>query len=188
MKLFKFENYNLTIAEEALTIKAFSNLWKRDRSDKKERALREFGFIYHCYDPRSDYMFIIDEEDRIETIKEQEGIEEKWKPDKLVLDAIEIYKFLTQSTASLLLEDTRALIEKVRMQMKEIDLNAMDDKGKPIYTLNTITATIKQIPSLSEDLTKAENALNREIEENGKMRGQKAKKLLEDGILSFTKS
>ena len=32
---------------------------------------------------------------------------------------------------------------------------------------------------LSEDLIKAETALNKEIEENGKMRGQKAKKLLE---------
>lgn len=187
MKLFKYDNWELTISEEALCIKSFTSLWKRDRSESKERAKRELGFIYFCYDPRSDYMFIIDEDERAETIKEQEGLDPKWKPDKLVLDAIVVYKFLTQTTASLLLEDTRALIEKIRMQMKEIDLTATDDKGKPIYTLNTITATIKQIPSLSEDLTKAENALNREIEENSKMRGQKAKKLMEDGVLGFTK-
>jgi hypothetical protein len=68
--------------------------------------------------------------------------------------------------------------------MKDIDLTKTDDKGKPLYTLNTITSTIKQIPSLSEDLRKAEESLTKEIEENSRMRGQQAKKILEDGIFN----
>lgn len=185
MKLFKYENYEIVISEEALCVASFRALWKRDRSKTKEKAIKELGFLYFCYDPRSDYMFIIDEEDRIKAIKEQEGFDPKWKTDKLMLDAIDTYKFLLHTTAALLLEDTRILIDKIRMQLKEIDLTKVDEKGKPIYTLNTITSTVKQIPSLSEELKKAEKALSEEIEENSRMRGQKAKKMTEDGLAAF---
>ena len=66
--------------------------------------------------------------------------------------------------------------------MKEIDLNATDDKGKPLYTLNTVTATVKQLPSLSIDVRTAEEALSKELEDMGRMRGKSAKKILEDGF------
>lgn len=66
--------------------------------------------------------------------------------------------------------------------MKEIDLHATDDKGKPLYTLNTVTATIKQIPSLATDLRMAEESLSKELEDMGRMRGKSAKKILEDGF------
>jgi len=182
MKLFKFEGFKLNISEEALAIKAFRDIWNRDKSDTKEKAIQELGFIYFFCDPRSDYMFLIDEETRMEKILEQEGFPKKWKPDKTIEKAMEVYKYLTTSPSSLLLQDTRELINKLRVQLKEIDLKAVDDKGKPIYTLNTITATIKQIPGLIEDLNKAEKAIVSDIEENAKMRGNGVKKLLEDGL------
>lgn len=64
MKLFKYENFALTISEEALTIKAFSDIWKRDRTKGKNNALQELGLIYFMYDPRSDYMYIDDAQER----------------------------------------------------------------------------------------------------------------------------
>lgn len=182
MKLVKFDNWKLTITEEALLVSAFAALWKRDKSKDKSIALRDLGIIYFLCDPRSDYMFLSDYNERLETIKKQEGLPKNWLPDKDMLKAMEVYKNLTQTTSSLLLEDTRALIDKVRKQMKEIDLKATDDKGKPIYTLNTITATIKQIPGLAKDLREAEESLAKEVEELGRMRGQRAKKILEDGF------
>lgn len=185
MKLFKFENWKLVITEEALLVRAFSVIWNRDKSKSKDRALQEFGIMYFLTDPRSDYMFITDDEDRLATIKKQEGLPDSWTIDAPLQTAIDTYKKLTQTTASLLLEDTRALIDKVRQQMKEIDLTKTDDKGKPIYTLNTITSTIKQIPQLSKDLREAEEALARELDEVGIMRGQKAKKILEDDVLAI---
>lgn len=182
MKLFKFEGFKLNISEEALAIKAFRDIWERDKSKSKERAIQEFGFIYFYCDPRSDYMFLIDEDVRMEKIIEQEGLASTWKPDEKLQKAMEIYKYLTSSPSSLLLQDTRELIDKLRKQLKEIDLKAVDDKGKPIYTLNTITSTIKQIPGLIHDLNEAEKAITSDIEENAKMRGNGVKKLLEDGL------
>jgi hypothetical protein len=46
--------------------------------------------------------------------------------------------------------------------MKEIDMNATDDKGKPIYALNVYTNTIKQIPELVRAIDDAERAVNAE--------------------------
>jgi len=183
MKLFKYDNWELSISEEALCIKAFAVLFKRDRTVNKDRAKQELGFIYFAYDPRSDYMYIVDEQERIDIIKEQEGLDSKWHPDKSVLEAIEVYKSLTQTTSSLLLEDTRFAIAGVRKFLRDLDLSIEDEKGKPKYTINTVISAINQIPDLSEKLRKAEEALNKELEENGKMRGQKQKKLFEDGLM-----
>jgi len=148
----------------------------------KYGAIQEFGFIYFFCDPRSDYMFLVDEDTRFEKIVEQEGLPKDWKPDELLDKAIEVYKYLTTSPSSLLLQDTRELIDKLRQQLKEIDLTKTDSNGKPIYTLNTITTTIKQIPALIKDLNEAEKTISSEIEENAKMRGNGIKKLLEDGL------
>lgn len=182
MKLFKFDNFELTISEEALLIDAFKKIWQRDRSVNKTKALSELGYIYFMYDPRSDYMFMIDEDQRSKTILEQEGLTASYKIDKVMKEAIEVYKFLTQTTASLLLQDTKTAVDKLREYLKNIDLTEVDDKGKPIVTLNVITNTIKQIPELAQKLVEAEKTVSREIEEQSKMRGQGLKKIFEDGF------
>lgn len=189
MKLFTFEGYKLNISEEALCIKAFRELFKRDRSKNKEKAIMELGFIYFYADPRSDYSFITDDEERKISIIEQEGLPSNWKPDEKVLRALEVYKFLTQTTSSLLLRDTRAAIEKARAFLLKMDLSQEDDKGKPKYTINSFVSAVKDIPRLAKEFSEAEAAIVREIEENGRMRANKLKKVGEDGFDSlFTKN
>ncbi len=179
MKLFKYEGYKITISEEALLLKPFKEIWQRDKSKNKDKALQELGYIYFMSDPRSDYQYLVDEEERSKSIKEGEGIPNSWNPDKVVLDAITFYKSF-KPTSALLLEDTRFAVDKLRKLLREIDLTQTDDKGKPIYTLNTITATIKQIPSLVKDLDEAEKTLSKEIMESSKVRGSQEKSMYED--------
>lgn len=181
MKLFKFEGYQVVISEEALLLKPFKKIWSRDKHRNKEFALQELGYIYFMCDPRSDYQYIIDEEDRSEAIRKDEGISPKWKPDEVVGEAMELYKSF-KTTSVLLLEDTRIAIEKLRTLLRNIDLTSTDDKGKPIYALNTITSTIKQIPALVKDLDEAEKAIAKEVRETGKMRGQGEKTIMEDSL------
>lgn len=182
MKLVKFEDYRLVITEEALFIKNFAALWNRDKTADKSKALLEFGFMYFQYDPRSDYMFIEDEMERFEEIKVREGLPDNFKPDKLLFAAIEDYKFLTQTTSSLLLEDTRQAIGKIRKFLREVDLTAEDDKGKPKYTIQSITNATSQLPKLAKDLAEAEKEISKEITENNLMRGKKTKKIMENGL------
>ena len=92
MKLFKYESYQITIEPEALLLKPFKVIWNRDRSKNKEKAMNELGFVYFFTDPRSDYQYIIDEKQRMEAIKEGEGLPENWKPDAKILEAVDFYK------------------------------------------------------------------------------------------------
>ena len=182
MKLVQFENYKLVISEEALFVKSFREIWERDQTPEKEIALLEFGFLYFQLDPRSDYMFIEDEVERFEEIKLREGLKSDWQPDELVQAAIIDYKFLTQTTSSLLLEDTRLAIGKIRKFLRDVDLTEEDDKGKAKYTIQSITSATSQLPKLAKDLAEAQKEIDKEISENSKMRGKKTKKVMEDGL------
>ena len=181
MKLFKYEGYKVVISEEAFALKVFRQIWNRDRSVNKDKAIMELGYIYFMVDPRSDYQYLVDEDERSKAIIEGEGLPNGWKPDKVITEAMEFYSRF-KPTAALLLEDTRYAVDKLRKLLREIDLNQLDDKGKPIYTLNSITATIKQVPSLAKDLDEAEKALASEMRSEGKMRGQGEKTIFEDNL------
>lgn len=181
LKLFKYEGYKVTVAPEALLLKPIRAIWDRDKSKDKNQALCELGFIYFYCDPRSDYMYYVDDKERLKAIKEGEGLDKKWTIDSTLKEAITFYSsFKTQS--ALLLEDTRVAVDKLRTSIKKLDLSEVDDRGKPIYTLNTYTSTIKQIPELIKSLNEAEKSLNVEIAQDSKMRGQKTKSLLDDDL------
>lgn len=179
MKLFKLDGYNLTISEEAFMLKPFKDIWKRDKTKGKEQALQELGYIYFMEDSRSDYQVYVDKEERAKQIKLGEGLPENWKPDKLVLAGQEFYAGF-KSEAALLLEDIRVAITKLREFIKTIDLSAVDDKGKPIYTLNTYTSTIKQIPELITSLDEAEKTIAKDLAHSDKVRGSAEKSMFED--------
>ena len=181
MKLFRYEGYKVVISEEAFALKVFRQIWNRDRSVNKDKAIMELGYIYFMIDPRSDYQYLVDEDERSKAIIEGEGLPNNWKPDKVITEAMEFYSRF-KPTAALLLEDTRYAVDKLRKLLREIDLNQLDDKGKPIYTLNSITATIKQVPSLAKDLDEAEKALASEMRSEGKMRGSGEKTLMDDSL------
>lgn len=182
ISLFKKEGYDITISDEAFTLKPFRVLWNRDKTKHKEKAIMELGFIYHFADPRSDYnKQLVDPEERKKAIKEGEGLPEKWEPDKLLLEAVTFYESFKPMSA-LLLEDTRIAIDKLRKLLRTLDLNEVDEKGKPKYTLNTFTATVKQVPELVKSLREAEDALTQEIRETGRIKGQKQKALMEDSL------
>ena len=179
MKLLKYEGYNLTFEPEILALKVFKKLHTRDHSKDKSRFIQELAFIYFYSDPRSDYQYLTDENERLKAIVEGEGLPNDWKIDKILQDAIDYYSSF-KPTSALLLEDTRAAVDKLRQLLRDIDLTVVDDKGKPIYTLNTITATIKQVPSLVKDLDEAEKTIAREIMQDESIRGSQEKSMFED--------
>lgn len=179
MKLLKYEGYNLTFEPEILTLRVFKKLHQRDKSKNKSKFVQELGFIYFYADPRSDYQYITDEDERIKAIIEGEGLPQNWSIDSVLQEALDYYKSFNP-TSALLLEDTRVAVDKLRQALRDIDLSQLDDKGKPIYTLNTVVATIKQVPSLIKDLDEAERAIAKEIVQNDRIRGSVEKAMYED--------
>lgn len=176
LKLFKYEGYKIVISEEAFALKPFRQIWMRDRSINKDKATMELGFIYFFCDPRSDYQYLTDEDERKEAIKEGEGLPPKWEPDKIVQEAMTFYNSF-KPTSALLLDDTRLMVDKYRRRLREQEFDGLEVKE-----LKELGALIKQIPSLVKDLDEAEKALASEMRNAGKMRGQGEKTIFEDDL------
>ena len=45
MKLFRYEGYKVVISEEAYALKVFRQIWNRDKTASKDRAIMELGYI-----------------------------------------------------------------------------------------------------------------------------------------------
>ena len=185
MKLFRYDNFKLTISEEAYNIKPFRDIVNRDPSPDKQLAMLELGYVYFMVDPRSDYMYLTDTEERSNTIKAQEGLPEDWEPDELVVKALRAYELGSQTTTLLLLNDLRESLEKIRQFMKTLDLQDTDDKGKPKYPIQHVVGTWKLIPSLITQFAETERAIIKELNSEGRMKANKMKKIGEDGFTTY---
>ena len=174
MRLFKRDGYNLVISDEAYALKAFRQIWNRDKSHSKERAITELGYCYFMEDSRSDYKYIIDEQERKEAIKQGEGMKDNWEPDTTVKEAQTLYASF-KTTSELLLDDTRMLVDKYRMKLRSMDLTELD-----IKETKELGAIIKLIPSMVKDLDEAERAIAKELAQNDKVRGAQEKAIYED--------
>ena len=179
IRLFRYEGYTVSVDPEALLLAPFKAIYDRDKRKDKSMAMQELAYIYFMSDPRSDYQYLVDEEVRSDEIIKGLGMPKGWKEDAVVKRARAFYESFKPASAGLL-EDTKIAVNKLRHLLRNIDLEETDDKGRPVYTLNTITATIKQIPGLVKDLDEAERALSRDIMQEAKARGSQSKSLLED--------
>lgn len=181
MKLIRINNYKLEVEDEILLLTPFKELYKTDKTKNKDSFYEFLTILYYVYDPRSDYNYIVDEQERIQEVCESNGIQFKKFSGKEE-DCISLYKKLTCTTSSLLLEDTKAAVENVRKMLRSIDFDALEEKDK-VVALKNVTSVTALIPKLVKDLTEAERAVTKEIEESGRARGGNSKKLMEDGIM-----
>ena len=182
MHIVEMINYELVPTQECFLIKPLRQLFNADRSKNKEKFMQQLSVVYFMADPRSSYNYITDDAERLKLIKEQEGLPEDFKIDTKLKEAIENYRKHTLTTSVLLLEDARTAADKIRTFLRDIDLTKTDPKGKPLYTVNTITAALKQIPQLAKDLKETEKIVEKEIAEEGKARGGYEKTVYEDGV------
>lgn len=182
MHLIEYENYEIKISPEALLVKPIRDLWEADKSPTKENFLQQASFMFFMVDPRSTYNYITDLKERADEVILQEGLPANFKPSKELKAAMEVYEKHTITSSYALLEAAKIAVDKVGRFLKDVDLNTLDDKGKPVYTINSITSAIKQIPQLAKDLVEAEKVVAKEIEEKGRARGGNNKTLLDDGF------
>lgn len=181
MKLFKLENKNLTISEEALTLRAFSRIWKRDKSKDKNKAISELSYLFFMYDPRSDFMCTIEDEVRHDEVCLALGLS-NFKKDKDFIEAENLYKRLTTTISSKLLDDAKSAIIKMSTYLRSINFDEKDSYGKLVNDSTKIVNTLKLLPSLVKSIIETEKAVNKELNDTSKMKGGKEKSILEDGL------
>lgn len=127
------------------------------------------SLLYYVYSPASNYSYIIDEKERMKEVLEQEGIKD-FKATPEFKAAVDVYRKLVKTSSSELLADTRLIIEKMRQALKAVDFDSLEEKDIP-NAVKTVASVISLMPKLVKDLSEAEKAVNKELEEQGKARG-----------------
>lgn len=182
MNLIQWKGSKIEIAPEAYSIKAFRTIWNSDKTQNKEKAILALSVLYFMYDPRSEYQFEIDEDDRLNAIKEQTGLESNWKPDKNFLAAIPVYKYLTNTTSSKMLESNRKILEKTRKTLEDFELVTVDAEKRATVAAS-IFKSIEQSTDLMVKIADAEKKIYAEVEEHSaKMRGKGTKSIGDEGL------
>lgn len=179
MKIFSMdlETFELTLEPEVLKIKEFALLFSRDKTKGKLVAQAEMMYIWFFCDFKSDFGQIIDEDDRsAEIIATVEGLPKNWLPDEAVKTALEKYKVLSSTVASVMLSGAREILSNMTKYAKEASKN-LGDKDNDI---GKIQAFIRDLPKMTETLAKLEESVLREKDSSLAHRGSQEKAMFED--------
>lgn len=173
MKLIKYEDFQIKLADEAFLVRPIRRLFHQDRSERKETFWRQISFMYFMVSPSSSYSYILDMEERAAEIIKQEGLPSDFKPSDLLKEAMEIYRKLTITPSQKLLESSLVAADTVSKFLSDPTiLDKVDEKGRPLYQISSITAALKNVEGIVSSLQTLQKKVEQELEEeSGKARG-----------------
>lgn len=172
MKLIEFDGVEFKVADEAFLVRPIRQLFEADKSKKKESFWQQISYLWFMCDPRSSYMYLVNESERAAEVKKQEGLGDNWEPSELLVEAMNIYRSQTITTAAILLEGMRKGIDKLSTFLGETSFSEK--------TVASMTSALKQIPELAKALSDAEKALAKDFAMDDKARGTAVKAIGED--------
>lgn len=182
MNLIKVENYEITVSDEALLVGPIRKLWKQDRSKGKEAFLKQMSVLYFVYSPCSNYFYISDEKERLKEVLDQEGITDfSMSPE--FKEAVEAYKKVNHLPEIQLLEDVYSFLEKSRKTLRDIDYDSLDDAKDKLNAMKSGMGIVSLIPKLMTDLKSARDAVNKELQDQGKNRGSQELNVGDQGLI-----
>jgi len=185
MKLFKIENWQLTLEEEVWGLSAFKKLLERDKSKNKERANAEMLFIFYFCDIKSDYL-TMKEDLRIQELKKDiPGLGDKWEVDNLIRDAIDLYRKLSQTVIEKLYLQSLKSASDIGdyLENTAVLLAERDKYDKPVTDISKITMAVQKVPKLMADLKAAYKEVIKEQQDNeNKKKGSKNFNTFENGF------
>ena len=183
MKLIRYEDYQIKLADEAFLVRPIRRLFHQDRSERKENFWRQIAFMYFMVSPASSYSYIIDMEERAAEVIKQEGLPEDIRPSELLREAMEIYRKLTITPSQELLQSSIIGAKKVGDFLRTVDLTEEDDKGKPKYQVSSITSALKDVEKIVSSLQTLQKKVEQELEaDEGKARGSQELTLGDIGL------
>lgn len=140
--IFEVRNGKLTLTEDALSYKALRAIWDDDSSDKKEKAMDAFYYIYHTLDPRSGYAGM-KEEHREESVKRNE-LRAGFKKTKLIEAGYQFYKMMIYDADPIfpLVQAAKGAVYKLEQYYNNVDPH--DEKFK----ITDLTKTLKDMSGL----------------------------------------
>lgn len=172
MKLFDYENYNLTLnKKEILLVKEFRDIWEADKTKDKKNAFKAFTYLYLVCDFASP---IRDLEDKEKRALESAGLD---KIDEKIEKAVKVYNEINYS------KPTLKMISNMNKAMNELGIyfrtvNFVEKvqsgarKGTLLYDPKELMVIMKQAGDILDQVKKLEKRAIEEMNlEEGTARG-----------------
>lgn len=176
--LFVVEQNKAKPNTETLLITPFKEIWERDTTPKKSRAIKEFTYIeFMTSKKRTNPYAGYSEEDRSKRLKIDLDLDATWNPDiymemgmaKLVefqKDASETYNYYVDSLAT---------AEKTRKFLKEIDLGEKNPRtGALLYKPKDVTSALIDTEKVIQTLLALKEQVEQQLIEKTRTKGNKA--------------
>jgi hypothetical protein len=159
MDLIIVDGVNVKINPVSLLIKEFEALWLLDKDPHKNKAKRWFGYIKLYCDPGSPYQNLLEFEKR-ETIVDDLKIklEDVSKPE--FANAISKYEALYLSDEDRMMIAAKSAYKKIIDKLNSIDLDAVDEQGKPIHKIENVNAAFKSITEFQKTINEIQQGIN----------------------------
>ena len=164
--LIELSNNVLSIQPEALQIKEFRNLWNRDKSKTKDKALKDLAYIYYSTDFQSIYRNY-HPDTRESKIKLDIYGDREYSIDMAVVEGQNKYKELQTTLSMELLSDAEAGIDKLRIYFQNVDF-AADEEGR---AAKNFIANVKQLGDLVKGLKLLREEVEKELSDQMQLRG-----------------
>ncbi|MGK0464787.1 hypothetical protein [Clostridium sp.] len=164
MNLFELENNVVTFSPQALLIAPFKEIWDKDKTKDKHEATLKLGFIYYMSDERSDFIHILDTDERIAEIKLFIDMPKNFTgKTKEIIRAVHYYEKMSETTSTNLLQSTRLVLQKISKFLDDVNLDERDERTKkPIHDIGKITSSVEKIPRLIKAINEIEKQVIKE--------------------------
>lgn len=178
INVFKYDNATNTIyldKYEILLVKEFEKLLdvkrnkcKEDSTGKKQlRAFREFKYMFLALDYKSPYFEYLAQTRHEQALEDAKLTDEEFNDPDFRSACKKYQELQNESRIFRLIATAQKTLEKLRIKLDNLDLDERDSNGKPIFTANQVIKDISSIDEASENLSKLENKLKRELSDNG---------------------
>jgi hypothetical protein len=174
-KLFKLNDENtLEFTEHALGIGPFYDLWHRDLTVKKERAMKELTFVYCIVSMNPDNSYREFPSKQRVSLASQTifGKEVNYMTDKTMTKAIDAMLEVDKSFAKEFLRSIINNIGKLKNFLSAVDLDEKDINGKPIYNMKQYSDTLSKQADLLKSMQEAIKLVDEEkADKDARIRG-----------------
>ena len=170
--LFEVQEKTVIPNTETLLLSPFKEIWERDKSKKKSKAIMEFTYIEFMSSMKKSNPFRQYPEDKkSDAIVDALFTEKDWKPDKFVLEGIEkinTFQKKASSTYSYYMAAKRAA-EKMQNFFNDFDITERNPKTfNPIYKPSDITRALNDTEKTLANLKGLEKKVEEELFQNTK--------------------
>jgi len=149
--IFEIRDETPVITTESINIPIFKKIWERDKTKNKTKAAQIYAYIYHCYDPRSVYSNL-QRDVRLDIVAEEYMGDVNYKPDELVLNAIEKYKQLISTPEIRAMQAATIMVDKLSNFFRTVDFSEKDDKGQYVNKTTDAVRNLKDLGNVMKSL------------------------------------